>query len=209
MSGSTPFDGGPAHDRRAPRPLGRGLEEVSHFFLPGSASATPGGKTGEATSERAARLATRVGLAVLRPGPALTRVQVTDTLRECRNALGDDILAIGAGIACSPYGEIDLIALDLAHQLTIVDVQTRLDDAMVARGLSHVDWAVRNLPIVQRLYPNWPIDMTRPPRLVLVAPRFSLALRSGIRQIASPAISCFRYSAVDLSGETGLLVERV
>ncbi len=137
------------------------------------------------------------------------RVQVTDTLRECRNALGDDILAIGAGIACSPYGEIDLIALDLAHQLTIVDVQTRLDDGMVARGLSHVDWAVRNLPIVQRLYPNWPIDMTRPPRLVLVAPRFSLALRSGIRQVASPAISCFRYSAVDLSGETGLLVERV
>ncbi len=156
MSGSTPFDGGPAHERRAPRPLGRGLEEVSHFFLPGSASATPAGKTGEATSERAARPAARVGLAVLHAGPALTRVQVTDTLRECRNALGDDILAIGAGIACSPYGEIDLIALDLAHVLTIVEVQTRLDDGMVARGLSHVDWAVRNLPIVQRLYPTGP-----------------------------------------------------
>jgi hypothetical protein len=209
MSGSTPFDGGPAHERRAPRPLGRGLEEVSHFFLPGSAPATPGVKAGEAASERAARQVARAGLAVLHPGPALTRIQVVDTLRECRNALGDDILAIGAGIACSPYGDIDLIALDRAHQLTIVDVQIRLDDGMVARGLSHVDWAVRNLPIVQRLYPNWPIDMTRPPRLVLVAPRFSLMLRSGIRQVASPAISCFRYASVDLSGETGLLVERV
>ena len=209
MSGSTPFDGGPPHEKRI-RPLGRGLEEVSHLFLSGSGSQPPGGRTGEQTSDRTqGRPAGRPGLAVLHPGPPLTRTQVIDTLRECRTALGDDILVVGAGIACSPYGEIDLIALDRLHQLTIIEVQTRLDDGMVARGLSHVDWAVRNLSIVQRVYPNWPIDMTRPPRLVLVAPRFSLALRSGIRQVAAPAVSCFRYSAVDLSGETGILVERI
>jgi hypothetical protein len=134
MSGSTPFDGGPAHERRAPRPLGRGLEEVSHFFLPGSASATPGSQNrrGHIGAECASRRPCRPRRAP--PRSALTRVQITDTLRECRNALGDDILAIGAGIACSPYGEIDLIALDRAHQLTIVDVQTRLDDAWLRAG---------------------------------------------------------------------------
>ena len=119
------------------------------------------------------------------------------------------MLAIGPGIVCSPYGEIDLLALDRNRQLTIIDLQTTLDDGMVARGLGHVDWAVRNLRTVQRVYPGWTIDISRRPRLVLVAPRFSIALRSGIRQITTPAISCFRYCAVELAGETGILVERL
>jgi len=204
-----PFDAEPPNEKRAARPLGRGLEEISHLFLSHPPVLPAGGQMDNLASERTAVRPARTFLVVARPEPSLTRGQVTATLRECRSALADDMLAIGPGIACSPYGEIDLLALDRTQQLAIIDVQTTLDDGLVARGLGHVDWAVRNLRTVQRLYPDWPVDVSRPPRLVLVAPRFSLALRSGIRQIVGPSISCFRYCEVELSGQLGLFVERL
>jgi hypothetical protein len=151
----------------------------------------------------------RTGVAVLRPGAPLTKEQVIATIRECRSALSDDMLAISTGVACNPFGEIDLLALDRAHQITIVDVETASADLLFARGLSHVDWVVRNMPLVQRLYPAWAIDTSRQPRLALVAPQFPRALRSAIHQIARPAISCFRYRELDLAGGTGLFIERL
>jgi hypothetical protein len=196
------FDGDWSNQKRAARPLGRGLEEISHLFLSNPGTNAPDEPTDEQTSVEPVH-------GIVRPSVPLTKKQVVATLRECRSALTDDMLAIGAGVVCSPYGEIDLLALDSTRRLMVIDVQIALDDGLVARGLSHVDWVVRNVPTVQRLYPAWTIDASRQPRLTLVAPRFSLALRSGVRQIAAPAISCFRYCEVELSGQTGLLVERV
>ncbi len=195
------FDAGSPNDKRGVSPLGRGLEEISHLFLSNPPAARAVGQKRDS--------ATRTVPAAVTPGPSLTKGQVTATLMERRTVLADEILAIGPGIVCSPYGEIDLLALDRKQQLAIIDVQTTLDDGLLARGLAHVDWAVRNLRTVQRLFPGWAIDVSRKPRLVLVAPRFSLALRSGIRQIAGLSISCFRYREVDLSGEVGMFIERL
>jgi hypothetical protein len=196
------FDGELPNQKRVVRPLGRGLEEISHLFLSTPATTAPDEQVVDRTAAQTVH-------GIVRPGVPLTRKQIVAALGASRSALTDDVVATGTGIVCSPYGEIDLLALDSTRRLMVIDVQITLDDGLVARGLSHVDWVVRNLGTVQRLYPNWTIDTSRQPRLALVAPRFSLALRSGVRQIAAPAISCFRYCEVELSGETGLLVERV
>jgi hypothetical protein len=196
------FDGELPNQKRMARPLGRGLEEISHLFLSAPGAGAPDQRVVDRTPPEEVH-------GIVRPGMPLTRKQIVAALSESRSALTDGVAAIGAGIVCSPYGEIDLLALEDTHRLVVIDVQIMLDDGLLARGLSHVDWVVRNMGTVQRLYPNWTIDTLRQPRLALVAPRFSLALRSGVRQIAAPAISCFRYCEVELSGETGLLVERV
>jgi hypothetical protein len=196
------FDGELPNQKRPARPLGRGLEEISHLFLSTPPAIAPDERFVDRTAVPAAH-------GIVRSGVPLTKKQVVAALGESRSAVTDDMIAIGAGIVCSPYGEIDLLALDSSHRLMVIDVQITLDDGLVARGLSHVDWVVRNVGTVRRLYPDWAIDPSRQPRLALVAPRFSLALRSGVRQIAAPAIACFRYCEVELSGETGLLVERV
>ena len=199
------FDAGSPNEKRGVSPLGRGLEEISHLFL----SNPPAARAVEQIRDSARSTDGSLPRSRDFHGPSLTKGQVTATLMARRTALSDDVLAIGQGIVCSPYGEIDLLALDRTQQLAIIDVQITLDDGLLARGLAHVDWAVRNLRTVQRLFPGWAIDVSRQPRLVLVAPRFSLALRSGIRQIAGPSISCFRYREVELSGEVGLFVERL
>ena len=128
------------------------LEEISHLFLSNHASSAAGDHMRDPASERnAVRPATRVGAAVLRTAEPLTKGQVAATLRECRSVLADDMLAIGPGIVCSPYGEIDLIALDRSHQLTIT-CETTLDDGMSRVGCA--TWTGRAQPrTVQRVYP--------------------------------------------------------
>lgn len=192
----------------AARSLGRGLEEVSHLFLSRPAATPAGEPTGDGATEPApARPGSRSGVGVLRPGASLTKDQLLATLRECRGALTGSLTAIGPGVSCGQYGDIDLLALDGTQQLAIIDVDTAAGDGLLLRGISHVDWIVLNLALVQRLYPEWAIDRSRPPRLLLVAPRFSPLMRSAIRQITRPAISCFRYREVELSGRTGIFVE--
>ena len=195
---------------RAARPLGRGLEDVSHFFL----SQTPEGRarelTGDQASERApVRPGTRSGVVLLRPGQPLTGDQLTAALKECPGALEDNMRVIDAGISCSPCGEIDLLALDRADQLTIIDVETTRGDELLLSGISHVDWVVRNVPNMRRMYQGWRIDFSRQPRLFLIARRFSPLLKSAVRQITRPDITCFKYHGVEVSDGTGIFFEHV
>jgi Holliday junction resolvase-like predicted endonuclease len=207
-----PTAGSPAHTHsasRAARPLGRGLEDVSHFFFPGtSEGGGPAPPSDRATERDDARPAIRAGAAVLRPRDTISRELLTATLRECQSALEENLRVIDARFPCHPYGEIDLLAVDRANVLTIIDVDTVLGDGLLLRGTSHVDWIVRNLAHVRRMYQASSIDFSRQPRLVFVAPKFSF-LQGAVRQIAGLDIRCFKYQAVELSGGTGILFERL
>jgi hypothetical protein len=116
---------------------------------------------------------------------------------------------IDARIPCGPRDDIDLLALDRANQLTIIDVEITGGDGLLLRGVSHVDWVMRHVALVQRMYQGWMIDGSRQPRLVLIAPQFSQLLRSAVRQITRPDVTCFRYHGVVLFGGTGIFFEPV
>ncbi len=195
---------------RTTKALGRGLEEISHLFL------SPASKTGVRTpvddlapEQPAGRPPARAGVAVLRPGTGLPKDQLTATLLECQDALEGGMRAFGAAVSCSPCGEIDLLAMDCLNQLTVIDVDTTLGDSLLLRGISHVDWVMRNLTNVRRMFQKWQIDFSGQPRLVLVAPRFSPFLTSAIRQLNGPKVACFRYHTIATFGGTGILIERV
>lgn len=210
-----PFDNHSPSELRADRStkaLGRGLEDISHFFL--SASSAPA-QTGARTRVEdlapepgAGRPAARAGVAVIRPGTALAKDQLTATLLECQDALEHGMRALGAGVSCSPYGQIDLLTLDRIDRLTVVDVDATDGDGLLLRGISHVHWVARNVANVKRMFQKWAIDASRPPRLILVAPRFSPSLKSAVRQLTGPEIACFRYHPVESFSGTGIFIER-
>ncbi len=204
-------DGGDAkgaHDR----PLGRGLEDVSHLFR----------------SHKTADASPRTGAPVLSPGPEssappgprgnailLRPVQVTrDRLAailplDWSGALEEGLRTIDAKIPCYPCGEIDLLAVDRTSKLTIIDFDTTLNDGLLLRGLGHFDWIVRNTQNVQRMYPVQGVDSSLPPRLILLAPQFSPLLRRVMRQLTHPQIQWVRYHAVETLAGPGILFESV
>lgn len=178
------------------KPLGRGLEEVSHLFLSQKTpvSSQPG---------------VPAGIVVLRPGPCFSKDRLAAALMELEGAIEEGMRGIDANVPCDAGGDIDLIALDRANQLTVIDFDTTSNDGLLLRGLAHVDWAVRNTASLRRVYHGQPVNFSRQPRLVLVAPQFSPLLTSVARQIARPQVNWVRYHLVDVFGRTGILLEHL
>jgi len=203
--GSSPPDAG-----RSDRPLGRGLEDVSHVFLSQRAdegSPDPGG--GRRSERPFPREKDPSSTVLLRAAAHVTREQVAAALKEFEGAIEAGLTGIDAGIPCAPYGEIDFIAVDRASQLTIIDFDTTSSDDLLIRALGHFDWVVRNIPNLRRMFRGQSINFTMQPRVVLLAPQFSSRLRCVARQITRPHIYWVRYHFVETPGRAGILFEPV
>ena len=185
--------------------LGRGLEHVSHLFL----SPKPGDAPAPSLEPESSAPAARKNLVVLRP-VQLTRDRLAALLPlDWSGALEEGLRTIDARIPCHPCGEIDVLAVDRTSKLTIIDFDTTLNEGLLLRGLGHVDWVVRNTQNVQRMFQTQTIDSSAPPRLVLLAPQFSVVLRRVMRQFTHPQIQWVRYHTVDTPGGVGILFEPV
>lgn len=186
------------------RPLGRGLEDVSHLFL---SQRTP---EPERVSVPSACVspppASRGGVALLRPA-AVSRERLAGILKEFAGALDDGLKIIDANIPCPPCGEIDVLAMSRSSQLTIIDADTTVNDGLLLRGIGHFDWVVRNMPNLRRMYREHAVNFAIQPRLVLLAPQFSVLLQSVARQISCPQIQWIRYHAVEAVAGPGILFE--
>jgi hypothetical protein len=193
---------------RPDRPLGRGLEDVSHVFL--SQKAEEGGTdpNGGWQAERPIpRDQSPTSALLLRPVAQVTREQVAAVLKEFEGALEEGLRGIDAEIPCPPCGEIDLLAVDRANQLTIIDFDTTSSDELLLRGLGHFDWVVGNLPNVRRMFRGQAINFSLQPRLFLLAPQFSSRVRRVARQIPRPQIDWVRYHFVETPGRPGVFFE--
>ncbi|MGH7516854.1 MAG: hypothetical protein ACREOC_05210 [Gemmatimonadales bacterium] len=192
---------------RSDRPLGRGLEDVSHVFLSqqaGGGSIDPAGRPAGRPLPREASASSAV---LLRPAAHVTREQVAAALKEFEGALEEGLREIGAEIPCAPCGEIDLLAIDRANQLAIIDFDTTSSDELLIRGLGHVDWVVRNVSNVRRMFRGQAINFSLQPRLFLLAPRFSSSVRCAARQITHLQIAWVRYHFVETPGRAGIFFE--
>jgi hypothetical protein len=193
---------------RPDRPLGRGLEEVSHLFLsqrPEQAGAEAA--TGWRPERPAPRQEPAPEAVLLRPTAQVTREQVATALKTMDGALESGLRVVDFEIPCAPCGEIDLLAIDRANQLTIIDFELTGGDELLIRGLGHFDWMVANLPNIRRMFRGQAINFSLEPRLFLLAPHFTSRLRCVARQIQRPRIDWVRYTCVDVSGQPGIFFE--
>jgi hypothetical protein len=184
---------------RSDRPLGRGLEDVSHLFL---SQRVP-------EPERSSPPPTPRGGVTLLRAASVSKERLAGVLREFAGALEDGLKPIDANIPCHPCGEIDLLAMSRSSQLTIIDADTTANDSLLLRGMGHFDWVVRNMPNLRRMYREHAVNFSFQPRLVLLAPQFSVLVQSAARLITSPQIQWIRYHAVDAAGGPGILFEPV
>jgi len=193
----------------AEKSLPRGLENVSHLFL----SHAPPERAGPENPRNASGDPKRstpgdsLTTVVLRPARFLGREQLVALLRKQTAALEQGLKVIDTNIPCEASGNIELLALDGTSRLAVIDVDDYPNDALLLRGISHLDWIAHNLANVRRMFQGHVIEFSLQPRLFLIAPEFSAVFRSATRQITSMQIHCFKYHAIALSGGSGVLFE--
>src|SRR5439155_18675093 len=163
---------------RPDKPLGRGLEDVSHLFLShrtdeAAANDRPVVRSNEHSSPPPP---SRAGVTLLRPA-SVTKDWLTIVLTEFGDAVEEGLRTIDANIPCHPCGEIDVLAVDRANHLTIIDFDTTVSDGLLLRGMGHFDWIAHNMPNVQRMYREQAMNTSLQPRLFLLAPQFSPLVR--------------------------------
>jgi hypothetical protein len=203
---------------RADKPLGRGLEDVSHLFLsqriragapvaprPEAPVTAPAPPPAAADSPRSSS----PEAVPLRPVTSISRADLAGVLRRFDVGLEDGLSPLDEAVPCPPCGAIDLMAVDRANQLTIIDFETSPSDALLVRGMGHVDWIVRNVPVVRRMYTGRTINFSALPRLLLLAPEFSPVSRRIVRFIAGPKIELVRYQLVHAGQGLGILFDRL
>ncbi|RPH61287.1 MAG: hypothetical protein EHM89_07490 [Acidobacteria bacterium] len=196
----------------ADKPLGRGLEDISHLFLSqrtdgGPAIEHPSTESLERPQHDEREPESRARTVLLQPQAPVTKDKLAAILRGLEGALEDGLRAIDAAVPCHPCGEIDLLAVDRTNQLTIIDFEAVPNDGLLVRGIGHFHWIVENLPLVRRMYAEQSINFSVQPRLFLLAPQFSPLIRSCARQIARPRINWVRYHVVEVSGAPGVLFD--
>jgi len=179
------------------RPLGRGLEDVSHLFLTQKTRDVPVPSDGS------------VSAIVLRP-ERVTRDRLAGILPlDWSDAFEDGLRTVDTKLPCHPWGEIDVLAVDRTGKLTVLDFDVVPNDGLLLRGIAHVDWITRNTQLIQRLHPGQAFDASLTPRLVLLAPQFSPLLRRAMRQLTRPQIHAMRYHVVDTTTGAGILFEAI
>src|SRR5262245_32181704 len=89
------------------KPLGRGLEQISHLFLTQKANATPAqarpGNNGRAV--------------LLQPSKATPKDLLVSTARENPDSLQEGLRILDMFVPCHPHSDIDLLAVDRMNQL--------------------------------------------------------------------------------------------
>jgi len=212
MNPQQPADSmGPQDVEQGDKPLGRGLEQISHLFLSHGANGSHVGdvraprlpEPEQAQSSPQASHATTL----LRNSESVSKDRLVALLRESPGGLEEGLRVIDAFIPCHPHSDISLLALNRANQLTAIDLETGVGDALILRGLGHLDWLKHNLANVRRMYPQQKIGLSSQPRLFLVAPRFSAMALNAIPQLIPLQIQCIRYHAFDIDGSIGISFE--
>ena len=193
---------------RPDKPLGRGLEDVTHLFLSHKTDRPNDRPTVHSNDHSLPPPPSRAGVTLLRPA-TVTKDWLTIVLTEFGDAVEDGLRTIDTNVPCHPCGEIDLLAVDRTNHLTIIDFDTTANDGLLLRGMGHFDWIVRNMPNVQRMYRDQTINTSLQPRLFLLAPQFSPLARCASRQITRPPIHWVRFLTVEASSGPGIMFEPV
>jgi hypothetical protein len=107
-------------------------------------------------------------------------------------------------------GQLDILCIDSENALTLVDIEIKENDAALFNALKYYDWMATNIETVKQLLKNDDIDVTKSPRLILLAPTFSQSLLKMIKHGGAPKLELFEYTYLKTkSGEEGIHLEKI
>jgi RecB family endonuclease NucS len=102
-------------------------------------------------------------------------------------------------------GRLDILGLDSGKVLVIIELKIVESDEMLWQALDYYDWVFRNIDSIKRMYPNNEIDYNQPPRLMLIAPSFSDAIKRRAIYL-DPSVELLEYKYLQAADKKGMLL---
>ena len=104
---------------------------------------------------------------------------------------------------------LDVLCHDANGQLVILQVSVNEDDIMLVQGIQSLDYIDKFKSFLKATYNKQKIDDKEEPRLILLAPSFSDALRRAVESMKGIRIDLYEWEYLKLGDKKGLHLQSV
>jgi hypothetical protein len=120
----------------------------------------------------------------------------------------------GLTVICSnvPINErtaLDILCHDSNGQLVILQVDVKEDDIMLLHGIQSLDYVDKFKSFLKATYNKHKIDDKEKPRLILIAPSFSDAVRQAVEGMKGIRIDLYEWEYLKLGDHKGLRLQPI
>jgi len=120
----------------------------------------------------------------------------------------------GLTVICSdvPINEkatLDILCHDSNGQLVIVQLSVDEDDVMLLHGIQSMDYVDKFKSFLKATYNKYKIDDKEKPRLILIAPSFSSAMRQAVESMKGMRIDLYGWEYLKLGDHKGLRLQPI
>jgi hypothetical protein len=125
------------------------------------------------------------------------------------NQIANDLTVICSNVSINDKTTLDILCHDSNGQLVVVQLSVSEDDFMLFHGMQSLDYVNRFKTFLKATYNKHKVDDKEQPRLILIAPSFSDALRHTVESMKSIRIDLFEWEYLKLGDHKGLRLQPI
>ena len=120
-----------------------------------------------------------------------------------------DLSVICNNVPVNDKATMDILCNDANGQLVILQLSTSEDDNMFLHGIQSLDYADKFKSFLKATYNKQKIDDKQKPRLILIAPSFSDAVRNAVEGMKGLRIDLYEWEYLKLGDQKGLRLQSI
>ncbi|MEM2117768.1 MAG: endonuclease NucS [Candidatus Bathyarchaeia archaeon] len=120
-----------------------------------------------------------------------------------------DLTMICNNVPINDRTTLDVLCHDNNGQLVIIQLSVKEDDIMLLQGIQSLDYVDKFKSFLKATYNKHKIDDKERPRLILIAPSFSDALKRAVESMKGMRIDLYEWEYLKLGDHKGLRLQPI
>lgn len=120
-----------------------------------------------------------------------------------------DLTMICSNVPINDRTTLDVLCHDNNGQLVIIQLSVKEDDIMLLQGIQSLDYVDKFKSFLKATYNKHKIDGKERPRLILIAPSFSDALKRAVESMKGMRIDLYEWEYLKLGDHKGLRLQPI
>lgn len=135
------------------------------------------------------------------------RTELEEMVAKELNQIGTDLMMICNNVPINDKATLDVLCHDNKGQLVILQLSASEDDFMLLHGLQSLDYVDKFKSFLRATYNKNNIDDKAKPRLVLIAPSFSDAVRHAVESMKGLNIDLYEWEYLRIGDNKGFYLQ--
>jgi hypothetical protein len=135
------------------------------------------------------------------------RPELEEMVAKELNQIGTDLTTICNNVPINDKATLDVLCHDNNGQLVIMQLSVCEDDAMLLHGIQSLDYVDKFKSFLKATYNKHNIDDKAKPRLVLIAPSFSDAVRHAVESMKGLNIDLYEWEYLRIGDNKGFYLQ--